>query len=329
MKKRKYIIFIISIILILGVIGGCEQNQENAEPETQNEQQGLEDEETSLTFGYVQWPGVTVKTNVAKKIAEYLGYETEMTSGSQAIVFKGMDTGDIDIFLGNWMPSMKMHFDKYKEKGSIKTVRVNLGEDEVIFRTAVPTYAWEAGVKSLADLNKYADKFDRIIYGIEPGNNGNLIIKEAIENNTYNLKDWELKASSTAGMLSAAKKHIDEKEWIAFNAWQPHYMNVIFDIKYLEDPEGIWGSGDSVYTVVRSGFEEESPNYYKFLSQFELDADIQNQWINEYKNKGKEPEVVAEEWIAANMDTVEEWVQEVKSIDGEDASEVISEKVQG
>ncbi len=327
MKNKRYIIFTLSIILILGVLGGCEQNQENAQPENQNEQQRLADEKTSLTFGYVQWPGVTVKTHVVKKIADYLGYETKMSSGSQAIVFKGMDIGDIDIFLGNWMPSMKMHFDKYKEKGSIDTVRVNL--DEVIFRTAVPQYTWEAGVKSLADLNKYADKFDRTIYGIEPGNNGNLIIKEAIENNIYNLKDWELKASSTAGMLSAAKKHIDKKEWVAFNAWQPHYMNVILDIKYLKDPEGIWGSGDSVYTVVRSGFENESANFYQFLKKFKVTASIQNQWINEYKNKGKEPEVVAEEWIADNMDIVNEWIKDVKSIDGKNAGEVISEKAKG
>ena len=324
MKNKIYIILIFSIILILLVVGGCEQNQENAQPETQNELQRLEEEKTSLTFGYVQWPGVTVKTHVAKKIAEHLGYETEMTSGSQAIVFKGMDTGDIDIFLGNWLPTMKIHYDKYKEKGSVKNVTVNL--EEVVYKTAVPKYTWDAGVQSLADLNDNAEKFDSTIYGIEPGNEGNLIIKNAIKNNTYNLKDWTLKASSTAGMLSVVKRHYDKKEWIAFNGWKPHYMNIMFDIKYLKDPEGIWGSGERVLTVVKKGFEEESPNYYKFLSQFKLTADIQNKWIYDYKQEGKEPEVIAEEWIAANMNTVIEWVKGVKSIDGKDASEVISEK---
>ncbi|MGM0445763.1 MAG: ABC transporter substrate-binding protein [Bacillota bacterium] len=279
----------------------------------------------SIDFGYVQWPGVTVKTEVAKKVLDYLGYETSMTSGSQAIVFKGMDTGDIDVFLGNWMPTMKIHFDKYEEKGSIKNVRVNLWD--VVYKTAVPTYVWEAGVKSFEDLNEHADKFDSTIYGIEPGNEGNLIIKDAIDNNTYNLKDWNLKASSTAGMLTSVKRAVNNEEWIAFNGWKPHYMNVMFDLKYLEDPEGIWGSGERVLTVVRTGFEEENPNVYKFFEEFKVTAPIQNKWIDMYKRQEMDPEVVAEKWIAENPEVVNQWVYGMESKDGRMARKVIAEKI--
>lgn len=285
----------------------------------------LQAADDKIEFGYVQWPGVTVKTHVAKKTLEYLGYETEMTSGSQAIVFKGMDSGDLDVFLGNWMPTMKIHFDKYSEKGSIKNVRVNL--HDVVYKTAVPDYVYEAGVKSFEDLNEHADKFNKTIYGIEPGNEGNLIIKKAIKNNTYNLKEWNLKASSTAGMLSAVKRAINNEEWIAFNGWKPHYMNVMFDMRYLKDPEGIWGSGERVLTVVRSGYEEENPNVYKFLEQFKVTAPMQNEWIDMYKRQEMDPEVVAEKWIANNLDVVNQWVYGVESTEGEMARKVISSKV--
>src|SRR6056297_3877797 len=143
MRKFK----LISIFLILTAVvavAGVQTPAANAQDDT-------------IDFGYVQWPGVTIKTHVAAKIADYLGYETKMTSGSQAIVFKGMDTGDLDVFLGNWLPTMKMHFDKYEEKGSVHNVGVNLYD--VVYRTAVPEYVYEAGVKSLADLNEHADKF--------------------------------------------------------------------------------------------------------------------------------------------------------------------------
>ncbi|MCF8001336.1 MAG: ABC transporter substrate-binding protein [Halanaerobiales bacterium] len=283
-----------------------------------------EDTDT-IDFGYVQWPGVTVKTHVAKKVLDHLGYETAMTSGSQAIVFKGMDTGDLDIFLGNWMPTMKIHFDKYSEKGSVKAVRNNLLD--VVYRTAVPEYVYEAGVTSLADLQEHADKFNSTIYGIEPGNEGNLIIKNAIDNNTYNLDGWTLQASSTAGMLTSVKRAVNNEEWIAFNAWKPHYMNVMFDIKYLDDPEGIWGSGERVQTVVRTGFEEENPNVYKFLEQFKVTAPMQNEWIDMYKRQEMDPEVVAEKWIANNLDVVNQWVYGVESTDGRMARKVLAEKV--
>ena len=282
-------------------------------------------QDDSIDFGYVQWPGVTVKTHVAKRVLEYLGYNTSMTSGSQAIVFKGMDTGDLDAFLGNWMPTMKIHFDKYNEKGSVKNVRVNL--HDVVYKTAVPEYVYEAGVKSFEDLNEHADKFNKTVYGIEPGNEGNLIIKKAIENNTYNLGEWNLKASSTAGMLSAVKRAVNNEEWIAFNGWKPHYMNVMFDIRYLEDPEGIWGSGERVLTVVRTGFEEENPNVYKFFEQFKVTAPMQNQWIDMYKRQEMDPQEVAEKWIANNLDVVDQWVYGVESTEGEMARKVIASQV--
>ncbi len=282
-------------------------------------------QDDTIDFGYVQWPGVTIKTHVAAKIGEYLGYETEMTSGSQAIVFKGMDTGDLDVFLGNWLPTMKMHFDKYEEKGAVHNVRVNLFD--VVYRTAVPEYVYEAGVKSLADLNEHADKFNSKIYGIEPGNEGNIIIQDAIKNNNYNLENWSLQASSTAGMLTSVKRAINNEEWIAFNGWKPHYMNVMFDLRYLEDPEGIWGEGERVYTVARNGYQDENPNYYKFLEQFKVTAPIQNKWIDSYKRQEKDPEVVAEEWIANNLDVVNQWVYGVETADGEMARKAIKEIV--
>ena len=283
------------------------------------------DKDTTINFGYVQWPGVTVKTHVVKKISEYLGYETKMTAGAQALMFQGMDSGDLDVFLGNWLPTMKLHYDKYKKKGTVKNVRVNLFD--VVYKTAVPKYVWDAGVKSFKDLQKNAEKFDKTIYGIEPGNEGNLIIKKAIKNNKYNLKDWQLKPSSTAGMLSAVKKHINDKEWVAFNAWKPHYMNVLFDIKYLKDPEGIWASGERVYTTIRTSFEKEDPNFYHFLEQFKVTAPIQNRWIDSYKRKGKSPETVAENWIKNNLDIVNQWVYGVETLDGKMARKVIKQKV--
>lgn len=279
----------------------------------------------TIDFGYVQWPGVTIKTHVAAKVAEYLGYETEMTAASQSIIFKSLDTGDLDVFLGNWLPTMKMHFDEYEEKGAVHNVRVNL--EDVTYRTAVPEYVYEAGVKSMADLQEHADKFNKEIYGIEPGNDGNIIIQDAIDNDTYNLGDWTIQESSTAGMLSSVQRAYDNEEWIAFNGWKPHYMNVMFDLKYLEDPEGIWGEDDSVHTVARNGYQDENSNFYKFLEQFTVPAPVQNKWIDEYQNKDRDPEEVAEEWIANNLDIVNQWVFGVESTDGRMGRKAIADQI--
>ncbi|MFW5998295.1 MAG: ABC transporter substrate-binding protein [bacterium] len=293
---------------------------------TVNAQEAEINEDISIDFGHVQWPGVTVKTHVARIITEYLGYDTSMTSGGQQVIFKGMEQKDLDVFLGNWLPTMEVTFREFEEKGSVKNVRRNL--IDAVYKTAVNKAAYEGGVRSFEDLAEHAEKFDNKIYGLEPGNDGNIKIQDAIDENMYDLGDWKLVESSTAGMLSEVKGHVEREEWIAFNAWKPHYMNELYDIYYLEDPEGLWPEGSNVYTTVRTGFEEEAPNYYKFLEQFTVPTPIQNSWINEYQNKDRPPEEVAEEWIANNLDIVDQWVFGVQSVDGRMGRKVIREKVE-
>ncbi|KXS43954.1 MAG: ABC-type proline/glycine betaine transport system, periplasmic component [Candidatus Frackibacter sp. T328-2] len=315
MFKKKSILLLISFTLILTLVVGCSGQPENKQNSTQKKE---------VTFGHVNWPGVTVKTEVAKQVLEALGYKVKKKALTQTVLFEGMKNDEIDAFLGNWMPTMKVNFKPYNEEGVIENVTVNL--EKALYQTAVPKYVWEAGVKSMADLNKYADKFDRKIVGIEPGNDGNQIIQNAIENNNYNLKDWELVSGSTAAMLSAVGKATKTKEWIAFNGWKPHWMNVKYDIKYLDDPEGIWGGNDKVYTAARPELKKEMPNFYKFLEQFKVNAQIQSKWILEYQKKGRPAEEVAQEWIKNNIDLVKKWVSGIKTVDEKDAVEVIEQR---
>ncbi len=278
-------------------------------------------EESIIRIGHVDWPGVTVKSHVVEEILTILGYKVDMKMLMLPVIFKGLDDGELDFFLGMWYPTQRPNFEPYKEKGTVGMVGVNL--NETTYKLAVPTYVWEAGVKSIADLNKYSEKFDYKIIGIEPGNEGNQIMIDAIENNDYNLKDWELVEGSTSAMMAAVGRATNKQEWIVFLGWEPHWMNIEYDITYLEDPKKIWGENEVVYTIARSGFEEEMPNIYKFLTQFKVTPQIQNDWIYEYGNKKRDVEEVAREWIKDNLNVVDQWVYGVESVAGDRARNVI------
>ncbi|WP_078810049.1 ABC transporter substrate-binding protein [Selenihalanaerobacter shriftii] len=319
MLRKKSVLLLITIALVLTLVVGCSGQPDSTQQTNQNKE--------VINFGYVEWPGVTVKTHVVNKIAQYLGYKTKLTSAMKPTILKGMEQGDIDVFLGLWLPQMINDYQPYKEKGTVKPVRVNL--DEVVWKTAVPEYVWEAGVKSMADLHKYANKFDHKWYGLEPGSSGNAIMKKAIKNNIYGLKDWNVVVSSSQAMMSAVKKHIRDKEWIAWSAWKPHWMNIVYDIKYLKDPKRIWskdGSDKSVLTITRKGFKDDAPNFYKLLKQFKISSKIQSKWILEYGKKKRDPEKIAEEWIKNNLDLVTKWVAGMKTVDEKDAVKVIEQK---
>jgi len=291
-------------------------------------------EQKQVKFGSVNWPGVTVKTHVVSELASALGYQTQINQLQVPATFKALAMGQLDVFMGTWLPTQKNYVDPYLEDDKMVLLTENLSDTK--YKNAVPKYVWDAGVHSMEDLNKpeFQKKFDRNgdgtpeFYGIEPGNDGNKVIIDAINNDTYSLGEWDLVPSSTSGMLSQVKKAAKNKEWIVFLGWEPHWMNLEWDLKYLKDPKHIWGKPGStrVLTATRTGLQDDAPNLTNMLEQIKIKPDWQSAWIKGYSQEGKAPDRVASEWIASNKDIVKKWLDGVTTRDGSrDAASAIDE----
>lgn len=100
-------------------------------------------------------------------------------------------------------------------------------------------------------------------------------------------------------------------------------MNAVYDIDYLDDPEGIWGDDGYVGTLVNTEFAENNPNLARFFEQFKIEPETQSEWIDSYDREGMDAPVVAREWLANNLDLVSSWLEGVESIDGQPAEEVL------
>ena len=79
--------------------------------------------------------------------------------------------------------------------------------------------------QGFCDIAKFKDELDGKIYGIEPGNDGNRLIQGMIDNNTFDLKDFEVVESSEQGMLAQVKRSERKKDAVVFLGWEPHPMN--------------------------------------------------------------------------------------------------------
>ena len=118
---------------------------------------------------------------------------------------------------------------------------------------AVPTYVAAAGVKSYDDLAAHADKFDRKIYGIEPGSNQPLL--DMITAGNHQPPRWEVVESSEAAMLMQVAKTAKTKDWVVFLGWEPHPMNLMYDLTYLSGGDKEYGpnfGGATVRTIARA-----------------------------------------------------------------------------
>ncbi|MCZ4260438.1 choline ABC transporter substrate-binding protein [Limimaricola sp. G21655-S1] len=283
-----------------------------------------------IVMSDVGWTDITATTATTAIVLEALGYEPEIKVLSVPVTFTSMSDGDIDVFLGNWMPTQSSEIAPYTEDGSIETVHKNLTGAKYTLATNAAGAA--LGIANYADIAEHAEALDNTIYGIEPGNDGNQLILEMIETDAFGLGDFEVKESSEQGMLAQVDRASKRDEPVIFLGWEPHPMNANYDMTYLEGGDDWFGpnlGGAEVYTVTRQGLSEECPNLGTFLTNLEFTLEMENEIMGSILNDGMDPRDAAQEWLAANPQAVEPWLEGVTTLDGSEALPAVQGAIEG
>ncbi|MDX1604834.1 MAG: choline ABC transporter substrate-binding protein [Candidatus Competibacterales bacterium] len=273
----------------------------------------------TVRFSDVGWTDITATTAATTEILEGLGYDTTIQVLSVPVTYTSLKNGDIDVFLGNWMPTMKADIQPYLDDGSVEVVGVNL--EGAKYTLAVPDYLAEQGLTDFADIAEFADALDEELYGIEPGNDGNRLILDMIEQDAFGLGEFELVESSEAGMLSQVARATRREEPIVFLGWEPHPMNSNFDLTYLSGGDDWFGpnyGGATVYTNVRAGYLQECPNVGQLLENLRFSLEMENEIMSAILDDGEAPDEAARAWLQANPGVLDDWLAGVTTVDGED-----------
>ena len=271
----------------------------------------------TVRFADVGWSDIAATTGMASVVLEGLGYKPTVTIASIPIAFAGMKKKQIDVFLGYWNPSMTPQIEPFVKDGSIKVLDTpNLVGAK--YTLAVPTYLFDKGLKTFADIAKFQKELGGKIYGIEPGNDGNALIAGMIKDNKFGLKSFKMVESSEAGMLIEAQRAAKDQKAIVFLGWEPHPMNVQMKMSYLSGGDDIFGPnlGEAkVYTAIPPSYEKKCPNVYSFLKNLQYTTDIENQVMGPILKKVK-PNVAAKDFLKKNPGTVDKWLAGVTTLDG-------------
>ena len=262
------------------------------------------------------WNDLAFTTGIGLTLLKALGYEAKSQLLGIDVIYRSLKNKDLDVFLGYWDPAMVTYYEPYKQDGSVETVRTNLEGAKYTF--AVPTYVWEAGVRDFSDLQKFADKFDHKLYGIEPGSNQ--LMLDAIKDPALGLQSWEVVESSEQGMLSEVSRRTRSRSFIVFQGWAPHPMNTVFDIKYLTGGDKFYGpnfGAATVSTQVRKGYLQECPNVAKLLNNLTFDVAYENRGMAYIMNDGLEPGDAALKAIKDEPQRLENWLAGVSTYNGE------------
>jgi glycine betaine/proline transport system substrate-binding protein len=155
----------------------------------------------TVKFSDVGWTDITATTAIANEILKGLGYTPKITVLSVPVTYASMKNKDIDVFLGNWQPSMENDRKPYVEDKSVVVTGANLPVGAK-YTLAVPQYTYDKGLKDFGDIGKFKDSLKGKIFGIEPGNDGNRLVLDLIKGDKFGLKDFQLVESSEQGMLA-------------------------------------------------------------------------------------------------------------------------------
>ena len=279
-----------------------------------------------VTFSDVGWTDITATTAASALVLEALGYETEIKLLSVPVTYTGLAGGDVDVFLGNWMPTMEADLAPYRDAKTVDTVAENLKGTQYTLATNAAGAA--LGIKSFADLAANKDALDGKIYGIEPGNDGNRLILDRITADDFGMGGFEVVESSEQGMLAQASSLDTDGKPVVFLGWAPHPMNAAMDLTYLTGGEEWFGAEGSVFTNTRAGYIAECPNTGKLLTNLVFSLEMENAIMGAILNDGADPADAAKTWLAANPDTLGPWLDGVTTKDGGDAMAAVTAALQ-
>ncbi len=257
----------------------------------------------TLTLGNIGWAENIAVSNLTKVLFEEdLGYgEVDLKLLDVGPMFQGVAGGDLHAFQDVWMPN---HKDLLAEVEDDVEHLDPWFQGQTAFGLAVPHYMKD--IRSIADLN---DAGTDTILGIEPG----APFMDVVENDVipaYNL-NLELKASSTAGMLSEAERLYSDEEPFVFMPWVPHPMNEVFEYHFLEDPknaQGVFDQPAKISTVVNVDLKDDDPNAFAFMNAYTLNENQLNTLMDEISKADDDAVAGTKAWLKGNRDVVKPWI---------------------
>lgn len=257
-------------------------------------------DDVTIELGYVLWDSEIASTHVvAAVIEDELGHNVNLTDVDAGPMWTGISRGDFDAIVAAWLPGTHA---TYYERFEDQIVDLGPNLEGAKIGWVVPQYVT---IDSLTELNEYADNFDNRIVGIDPGAGLMAASEEAVE--TYGL-DLNLLDSSDAAMTAELRSAYQDEEWIVVTGWIPHWKFAAYDLKFLEDPENVFGDAESIHTIVTPELMAKAPDVHAFLNNFHWSAEQMGEVMILITQEDMEPMAAARAWIADNRDVVESWL---------------------
>ncbi len=293
-----------------------------------------------VKIGVPSWTGAQAIAHLLGAVVETkIGGKVEYVPGNNATIFQAMDQGkgDIDVHPDVWLPNQESFTKKYVDGAGTVTLSANSYEGNQGYCVS-KKFAAEYNITDIADLGR-----PEVAAAMDSDGNGkgemwigapgwaSANVNE-VKVRDYGLLDFiEPIRAEEAVKTARIKDSIAKGEGYAFYCYEPHAVWYMFDVVMLSEPthdpakykmiqpsdsanwydESYVASKDALKQVQIAyslSLKDRSPAIAEFFSRFSLDANDVSSFAYEISGKGRNPEDVAKEWIAANPIRVDAWL---------------------
>lgn len=299
-KKRGKLLLglLLTLVFLLSACGQSNGLSDNAQAKDN------EDDKT-IEMGQISWAENIAVTNMWKVILEKEGYQVNFHLLDMGTQMAALANDELDVNLEVWLPVQDQEYlQQYQDK-------VNFSDetwyDNAKVGLVVPSYM--ENINSIEDLNNFADEFNGEITGFDPGAGTMLVTEEVISEYELN---YNLLPSSEPAMLTLIEQAMDNNEAIVAPLWNPHRIFSQLDLKYLDDPKGVYGGVEKIHHATRQGFADDFPEVSKWLKNWKMDdrsiGELMS-YVSQAEENGEQPIEGAKKWVEENQDLVNEWIQ--------------------
>lgn len=264
--------------------------------------------EHNVTIGLNNWAESIAVANMWKLLLEdEHDYSVKLTDAGKSVIFSGVANNDFDLSLEIWLPiTDEQYLEPYKDRIDVQ----DSWYEGAGLGLVVPSYA---DIDSIPELKSEADSFTYqgrpVIVGIESGSAIAGLTNEAIE--TYDLPMDQMNSSGPA-MMAALNSAVAENRDLVVTLWSPHWAFSEYDLKYLDDPEGVFGENENIYWFSRKDFADDDPWLTALLNAWQMDDDSLGSLMAQINELG-DPEDGARAWIKDNRELIDGWVEEANA----------------
>jgi glycine betaine/proline transport system substrate-binding protein len=255
----------------------------------------------TIKLGYVEWDSCVAATNITKAVLEKAGYKVQTMAVSAALMFEGLANDDLDAIMCAWLPTT--HADYYaKTKDRVVNLGSNMARADL--GLAVPDYVNFKTIPDLAKASVSKEIGGRII-GIDPGAGLMRLTEKVIEH--YKLPE-KLVDGTDATMTAVLADAIRQHKPVVVTSWQPHWMWSTWKLRYLQDPDDVYGKPDHIDTLVRKGLKAADPKATAILGAIQIDGADRGAVMAADRKEGANPSKDAAQWVAEHPKRVAKWL---------------------